>query len=359
MQGKRFSVRSMVVAAGLAACAIGAATPQAQAHVLAGMLQPSSFVKPEDRNAALRYWQVLGPLGRNLDEKIRGVDWDSVGNAVGADKMPESFTAIFSDDHDGALARNAAAELVSISRMRVCNFEVNYEDGPNALLPHLGRMRIGARLLRVYARDAANQGMPEQAGERVAAIVRMGEHSSREPILICSLVGVAIVMTGLEEAQSLHRAGVLNGAARREITAAIEGLDDKDPAGIRRAIEGERDIFLPWIERLAADPEGLKQIGGLVSTDDEHKAEIDALLAKGRDAVLADVRRAREPYDLMLAAWGGPDAASVRTDVERRVEAGEFGVLARSLTPAFGRMIDSDRKLREQIAQTLMMMGAE
>jgi hypothetical protein len=359
MHGKRFSVRSMVLAAGLAACGLGGDVPQARAHALAGMAQPASFVKPEDRNAALRYWQVFGFWERDLDEKSRAVDWDAIGDAVGADKMPPSFRAVFEGAGQRTVARMSAEELVRASRMRVCNFEVDYEEGPAALLPHLGRMRVSARLLRVWARDAANAGNAELAGERVAAIVRMGEHASREPIVICSLVGVAMIMTGLEEAQSLHRAGALSAAARREIALAIEGLDDADPVGLRRAIEGERDIFLPWIERCANDPQGMKRIAELVSTADDNKAQIEALLARGREAVLADAQCAREAFDRVLAAWNGPDAAAARLDVERRIDAGEFGVLARSLTSDFGRTIDRDRELREQIAQTLMMMGAE
>ncbi|MBM4108658.1 MAG: hypothetical protein FJ255_07570 [Phycisphaerae bacterium] len=307
--------------------------------------QPANYVKPDDRNAALAYWEHLGTIDAATEQKLRALDWKALDEASGG--VPAALVEVTTDD-----LWVKAHGLVRASRLRKCNFELNYEAGPGALMPHLARMRLGGTILRAFARRAALEGNPARVGEYLAAMVRVGRHAADEPILISTLVGMAIANAAMGEAESLLRAGRMSPESRAEVLAALRDLPPRDPMGLRAAIEGERDVFLPWIDRASDDEKTMKELGAMLSQD-ERRGEFDALAAKGPAAVREDVAKAREPYALVLEAWDLPDARDRIEGIGARVEKGEFGVLARMLTPSYLKMVDNDRKFKGQLAATI------
>lgn len=343
------SLPALMLSAGLACAATAPASTASAA--LAMVEQPANFVKPEDRNAAIRYWQYLSMIDNDATEKLREVDWDAIGDSLDPADMPAWY---HSGDADADLyfpqLKSVADGLVETSRMSRCNFETAYENGIFALIPHLGPMRNGARLLRVAARVSMVEGKPEQAAEYVAAIVRMAHHASEEPILIGSLVGIAMTGTAMDEAESLLRTGKLTSQARRTILNAFEKLPTDDPMNARSAVAGERDIFLPWIDRVAGDGKTLNEVASMIVGEDEstQKAFLD-LINRGPEAVRADVKRAREPYTMVIEAWDQPGAPERLEQINHRVANGDFGALAQVLFPSFVKTAETDRKFQARL----------
>ena len=100
-------------------------------------------------NAALKYWQAfdLLPTPDEGREKLLE-EWD---------KAPLDAAA---------LKRLAASEkslmyLHRGAKLRRCDWSLDYEDGPDLLLPHLAKARTLARLAALHARHEFEQGRPE------------------------------------------------------------------------------------------------------------------------------------------------------------------------------------------------------
>lgn len=338
---------ALMLSAGLA-CAAPAPTSVLAAAAM--VEQPANFVKPEDRNAAIRYWQYLSTIDKDTTEKLRDVAWEKIGDSLDPAEMPEWFQTGSDSDLYFPLLKSTADGLVEASRMQKCNFETSYEEGIFALIPHLGPMRNGGRLLRVAARVSMIEGKPGQAAEYIAAIVRMAHHASEEPILIGSLVGIAMTSTAMDETESLLRTGKLTPEAKGIILRALEGLPDDDPMHARSAIAGERDIFLPWVDKVAGDGRTLREVAAMTVGEDEstQKGFLE-LVDRGPEAVRADLKRAREPYTLVIEAWNAPDAPERLEQISQRVSNGEFGALTQVLFPSFVKTAETDRKFQARL----------
>lgn len=350
IQAFRTSLPVLVLSAGLACVATA---PASNASAASAMVeQPINFVKPEDRNAAIRYWQHLGTLDPETTEKLRNIDWDAIGDSLDPDVIPEWLAE---EQGSGRIVMKSGLQvcadgLVDTSKMQRCNFETAYENGIFALIPHLSPMRNGARLLRASSRVSMVAGEPEQAAEYVASIVRMAHHASEEPILIGALVGIAMSNTALDETESLLRTGELTPEAKNIILRTLDSLPKDDPMNARAAIAGERDIFLPWIDRVADDGKTLKEVASMIVGEDEstQKAFL-ALIDRGPEAIRADLSRAREPYTLVIEAWNKPDANVQLEQISRRVADAQFGALAQVLVPSFVKVGETDRKFMSRL----------
>lgn len=348
----------LILAAGLACSPVLGGSVSAAVGSVAES-QPENFVKPEERNAAIRYWQYLSMIDKDVSEKLREVDWDTIGDSLDPGDVPDWFHT--GDDDSNLyfpLLKDAADGLVETSRMQKCNFETAYENGIYALIPHLGPMRNGARLLRLSARVSMIEGSPEQAAEYVAGIVRMGHHASEEPILIGALVGIAMTNTAIEEAECLLRTGKLTPEAKRIIARAIQELPKDDPMGAKMAIAGERDIFLPWIDKVADDGKTLKELASMIVDEDPSTMEAYLkLVDRGPEAVRADLQRAREPYTLVIQAWDASNASEQLEKIHLRIAEGEFGALAQMLFPSFVKTAETDQRFRNRLQQVLDKLG--
>ncbi len=82
------------------------------------------------------------------------------------------------------------------------DFELDYGQGFDLLLPHLGSMRGITLLMRTDAVVRLRDGDTAGAAAAVASIYRMGGHLTSDRILISSLVGQAIFSAGDMVAQS-------------------------------------------------------------------------------------------------------------------------------------------------------------
>lgn len=334
--------------AGLACAAPVAAPPPAWEL-------PANFVRPEDRNAAIRYWQALGMLNSATNDQVR-----SMLVRDPADPAAQSSWFDESTDEGKASAEHAfyiANRLVAATNSSYCNFEIDYEEGVGALLPHLGRMRSGAYLLRLCARESATRDQPEQAAEYLAALIRMSHHAAQDPILICSLVGVAMTNMALDETERLLAADSLTSSARDIIADALRDLPASDPMNVRGSIEGERAIFLGWVAHIADDPARLHDLIDIAgSPDDMHAQSFAKLIEQGPDAVRASVQRAQHAYDMVLQAWDEPDASTRLDGIADLTRKGAFGVSATLFMPSFTRARSTDQAFRERLDRVQRML---
>lgn len=314
------------------------------------------FILPERRNAAVAYLQACLMVSREQLRQVGEVDWDNVPTrALSADqaasdqKLPESFTTAQS------IVRGEWLDAVARGSMTVhCSFEVPVEEGLGVLLPHLGQMRSLARAVRVRVRSELLAGNGAEAVRWLGVGVRLGEHVARDPVLISSLVGVAIVRLMIEEAGVVLDSGVLEPADRAALDAELARLQTDDVLHMRRAIRGEREIFLGWVgKQYEDDATTAKLLSELVMFNVEVEDERTLMAASLRTMTpaqrAADMDKAHAMYDQLMRAFEQGDRAAIER-LEQAVKQGEHGITASLLMPAVSKAWQSGEDLRGSIA---------
>lgn len=305
----------------------------------------SSLITPSpDRNAALLYYRAWF-VHQNALEEYRTNDWSDAQN-------PDPALTAFLEHNQEFIA-----DLVNAASYSNCDWEIEYEDGIGALLPHLGAMRNCARLLNADAYRLANLEEAAGAAERVAALYRMAAHQTNDRILISSLVSAAITSLANSTTETLIASGILTPAARDTILDAMDRFNPDDPFGVKQGIAGERDIFLAWIQKTYTGPgagwrlvsETLPLLAG--PADNDQDPYLDLRMLTG-DRLSEEAQKASKAYDDMIAIWDVPDAADRLEGVGLLVESGHYGRLARLLVPAASKANQSDHRIRAELQLT-------
>ncbi|MBS0196467.1 MAG: hypothetical protein JSR77_06895 [Planctomycetes bacterium] len=320
----------------LTLCGLSLAEP---CHSWAVETQPLHRVAPQDRNAALKYWEASVSLSSEIATKLSELNYDQIGTTQEAVKDNAAYQAVakITADYNPAL-------WIEASHYKKCDFEVKYEAGVMALLSHLGKVRSGARLLRFDARRDLIEGRPEDAATEIAAIVRMGNHVSGDGFLISSLVAVAMGTMATDEARVLAESGKMTAAARDTIRAAIEEVDPKDPMRMRASIVGEQTVMLDWLGAHSSGADAGAKLSELLfalsgnpedPTEEVHRKMIASLDEKG---LAREIEQSREAYAAMLEAWDASDPVEACAAMARRISKGEFGTLALVLCPAVSKV---------------------
>ncbi|MBI1337827.1 MAG: hypothetical protein GC164_12820 [Phycisphaera sp.] len=183
------------------------------------------------QNAALRYWLAMAVMP----------DY----NETQAKELAEWRTTPLNEDVE-AIVTGAEASLGMLHRgasILSCDWGLDIlEDGPNTLMPHLGKARQLARLACLCARWRFVNGDADGAIDDLTATIALARHLASGRILIGQLVGYSIENMAINcIADHFDRCN----------TDALKGLKDKlsalppAPAFID-AIEGERDCFVGW-----------------------------------------------------------------------------------------------------------------
>jgi hypothetical protein len=182
----------------------------------AGQLMQANIppVVPDSQNAAPLYRQAFAAL--DADAALKS-DESPLTKATTIDVANPAVTDL--------LARHAATlDLIRHAADRdTCRFQRDWtRPSIDMLLPELQSLRAVARLLALKTRREVADGNATDALHDVARIQRIGRHSASEPLLISSLVGLAIDALALETfAQVLPTLG-------KSDLAALDSSDIRD-----------------------------------------------------------------------------------------------------------------------------------
>lgn len=305
-------------------------------------------------NAAVDYWRASNAVDHATTESIGKLDWSALGDQFDLAKFPDDFKTVAA-----AIPDSAIDDLLIGSRRTKCDFQIPYEQGPMARLPHLGILRQEARLLRLSARMKAAAGDAEASAQRLVAILHMSAHIRHEGLLISNLVGMAMVSMVQSETESQVNAHKLTPEARQSLSEAFRLFTGADPFGIEQSINsGERQWTLGWIKNnfhgATAGKDlittGLLEMGEGNNTPDPSTASI-ALMNEAQLSAAVDLLMPY--YDQALAAWDQPDAEQKLGELERKAAGGGFGPLAHIFAPALVKCHQSDLKGRATVQKAL------
>ena len=202
---------------------------------------------PDDQNAAVLYMKVFQvsfdatqpapPTGLNRFEVPSGYksgDWAS------AEPMRPVLAA---PDCQAALRTVREASLRPSSV-----FPIHWDQGPDAVFPHMAQFRQAARLCAAQAMLCAKDGNLPQALDWLGVCYRMANHAAQEPTLISQLVAIAIqAITNRATEAILSQAD----PTPQQATALLRDAGRLDLArSFHQAMLGERTFGLDFFNRI-------------------------------------------------------------------------------------------------------------
>lgn len=151
-----------------------------QADEAASESSSTPAVADSQPNAADAYARVWAKMGDHFIDPLADVHWDV---------PPTGAAAQFLASHQDVIA-----DIIAATKIEHCDSHVDLARGFDVLVPHLGHMRAMARMLQNDAnRIMSSPDGPHAAAERLAALIRLGRHSGRDPMLIDKLVCMSIL----------------------------------------------------------------------------------------------------------------------------------------------------------------------
>ncbi len=123
-----------------------------------------------------------------------------------------------------------------------CRFDLDYEKGPEMLLPHLSKLRYIARILNIRISVLIEEGRYEEAFELFKKAIKLGDCLENEPILdsqlTCITIDTTIIKNGLEKI--LNSNYFLSNNDCKEIICQL----NRKNRSLKKGVEGEIAIFV-------------------------------------------------------------------------------------------------------------------
>lgn len=289
-------------------------------------------------NAALRYWRVFSWFDRNYDEAVGEIDWSHIGDP-GFTAPPEAVKRLLGN---GGLV----SMTVFAASLPDCDFGVDYDLGPEALLPHLGSMRRLAQVMPLDARLKLDAGETDAAVQSLVAALRMARHVLSDKVAISSLVSISMVAQ-VEPVIAFTASKGLSKSQRESLFAAIDAFDADDPFAMGAAIRSEGEFMSDWLRReLVKTPPSEELLELLADSPEVLK------IAATNDAATIDeqLRSFGRFYDRAAPAVAGQDTAEIAR-LTAALEQGEYGALATALAPASDKLAEQSLKGAEILEQ--------
>jgi hypothetical protein len=150
---------------------------------------------------------------------------------------------------ESAFYESDLAKLADDLKRPHCRFNIRYEDGFAAVLPHLSTMKKAATLFALSSAQRLSKGDTTGAWQDTLNGIRLGEQLRTEPFLISQLVRIAILEINFQtfwEGQVNHQWSAEQLTAFQETFQSIDLL-----AGMESAIRAERNMINHWLPSVA------------------------------------------------------------------------------------------------------------
>jgi len=311
-------------------------------------VRPALAQGPERDNAATWYQRAIDAASSLSDDDRNLVITYLEDPAV--PPSPEVRAAI-------QRASSALAYLRRGSEQGYHDLNLDYNQGFELMLPHLGPLRSLGRFAQAEALMLIHDGDALTAADHLAALYRTSGHIVSDRVLISTLVSQAI-FKGTDNVlqQALDRA-VIGPAESAELLRAIQQIATDDPFGYVESLMMEQTVAVEWLDKLFGSPaDRLAAQGGLSGLFTNSEEAGAALAVMSDEQFQGDLTQYDALMNDIVEAYlmDDKDAAKARlTELEAGVEAGDFGVIATIMIPSFSRVYDrkleAERMLDERI----------
>ena len=150
---------------------------------------------------------------------------------------------------ESAFYESDLAKLADDLKRPHCRFNIRYDDGFAAVLPHLSTMKNAATLFALSSAQRLSKGDTTGAWQDTLNGIRLGEQLRTEPFLISQLVRIAILEMNF---QTYWEGQINNQWSAEQLTAFQETFQSIDLlAGMESAIRAERNMVNHWFTSVA------------------------------------------------------------------------------------------------------------
>lgn len=334
---------SMLMASAGFAQTVKPATPDPM-----GGLQPPKL--GGETNAALLYFQAFERLSRED------------GNAI-QEKYTERKSGWVPDESTTKLLvanQRFIEDLMFAANTPACDFGVRYDQGFEALLPHLGQMRRGVRVLLADTFRLAHEGKNGEAAKRVAAVFHIADHVRNDRVLISSLVGIAMTTAGMDCCEELLKDGRMKNEIARAAVSALRAQHEDDFMGFRGAIEGESRLAVDWARARFKGPTAGAEFARVLSDGQNNlAADVTNPVSKMDEAQLgAELDRMAAYYVEVRKAMDEPDTQKRFNALAEEATQGKWGSATQIAGASFGVAHIGYTKARNERERTIKRLDA-
>lgn len=305
--------------------------------------------KPDPRNAATWYQRAIGSwqqFKQNFPQQAQLLTEFAADPS--APITPEIRSALIN-------VQGAISDMRRGSMQETCDFNLDYSQGFELLLPHLSPMRDIARVMRADAAVRIADGDTSGAASELSSLYRASGHCGDDHVLISGLVGQAIfgvadgiVQNGLDKA-------AFNAADAASLLAGAKQLDASDPFQYAQSVAIEQEIALATFDKYRG-PEGRKAMMSMLG--EPGGDELAALDDKGFDEAIGQ-------YDTVMSRMGEifamPDhdaATKAMGELEKDIESGKCGLLSKVMAPALGKILQRKFLAQQMLADRIAVLSA-
>ncbi|MCH8151816.1 MAG: hypothetical protein IH830_05535 [Planctomycetes bacterium] len=244
------------------------------------------------------------------------------------------------------------------SRRAYSDFALDYGQGFELTLPHLGRLRNITQLIRTDAIVRLHDGDTSAAAAELATLYRLAGHVGEDRVVISSLVGNALFRAAEGITQIGFDRGAFTSADSAKLLKAIKTLGSNDPFDFVGAIETEKDFVVEWLRDKYADPaDRLRMFDQFVSESNELTmiAELAMVDQTEFEGALDQVERLMDRVVEVFSMSDPVEAQFELHQIGKEIRRGDHGLLAVILVPAYSkiyeRMIQAEELITERTAR--------
>lgn len=302
---------------------------------------------PTSRNAALLYYRAWRVANFMFDQ-FADTNWRPDDPAL----PPEVVTIL--DDNQDIIER-----LLRAASQPTADWGLQYEQGQDMLLPHLGRMQQTATMLAADAHRFTINDLPDVAAHRIAAIYGCALHLRSDRTNLSTIISIKTAALANAEVLRLIESGTMSPGARDTLLAALSRFDANDPFAMRAAVITDGRYFTRWLEVETAGKgkragHRLAQIFLQTGPVDDNKKRAFAAKLRTMDQAAANdaINKLRNYHEQAGTIWIEPDAPEQLDALEERIASGEFGPLSLVYAPSLRDRYERDAKARQALIET-------
>ena len=290
------------------------------------VLSGDALCYPPD-NAAVLYYKACLVIGDPPDE-IAEVMNDAIKGKITADEKLQEFVKGQS---------NAIKTTMAATAIPDCDWGMDYSEGFDLLMPHLGPMRKVCKVILLDAQIKAGQGHVEKAIEQSLACFKIARHIKKDTTIISSLVGISVEQLACETIGSILSKHAVN---EKLLIVVRDNLNEmtSDYGTMKECMRMEADIAASYV-RMENMPAVFEALG---IKDDEKIAEFDEeMLAKS-------IAYYRKHMEKLIKAFDLPyekaivKIRSIQKKMEEDVEKNKEAVLSSVIAPAMEKCLNNE-----------------
>ncbi len=311
----------------------------------------------DSRNAATWYRRAFERFAStNLSHDEWEAIWDYQENpSVGPSATVRQVLARFGPSFS-ALRRG--------SRQEFSDFALDYGEGWDMEIHHLGPIRDVAMMMFVDARVRLYDGNSAAAADEIAALYRLGSHLPADQTIISSLVANAIFKGSDAIAETGFDRGAFDPADATKMLKALDGLSPKDPFDMLGAIRKEGEITSEWLREKYADPnDRLHMIDELssITMGPGDPALIGGMMLMGDAQFELALEQLDHVMDRTIDIFSLNDPEEIRFELQQltqELKSGEHGTLTPLVLPAHPGLYERTAQAEQMLAKRIAVLHA-